>query len=124
MADIPDEKEGMNVRTEDTTIDEDEDGTIELATEDFDDEDNDSDKGKQHKSLAKNTDAKTRPKSKSQVGVRYPTQYMLVGEIHCIFLSCWNRGRSPFLSLGPSWPFTLFLLLLAALILGYFYMML
>ena len=53
MADIPDEKESMNVRTEDTTIDEDGDGTIELATEDFDDEDNDSGKGKQHKSLAK-----------------------------------------------------------------------
>ena len=61
---------------------------------------------------------------KNRVGKSYPTQYMKVGEIHCIFLSCFNKGRSPFLSLGPSWPFTLFLLLLACLILGYFCMML
>ena len=76
---------------------------------------------------AKNPDS-TRPekkkkKSSSSVGKRYPTQYMKIGEIKCIFLSCWYRGRSPFITLGPSWPFTSVLILLACLISGYFYMM-
>ena len=63
-------------------------------------------------------------KSKHLVGTRYPTQYMKIGEIKCIFMSCFYQGRTPFISLGPSWPFTSVLLLLACLILGYFYMML
>jgi hypothetical protein len=54
----------------------------------------------------------------------YPTRCMKVGEIKCLFLSCFNGGRSPFISLGPSWPFTLFLLGFAALILVYFCFML
>ena len=62
-------------------------------------------------------------KKSSSIGVRYPSQYMKIGEIKCLFLSCFNRGRSPVLSLGPSWPFTLFLLGLAAMIFFYFYMM-
>ena len=48
---------------------------------------------------------------------------MRIGEIHCIFLSCFYRGRSPVLTLGPSWPFTLFLLVIAAMILVYFGLM-
>ena len=67
---------------------------------------------------------KKNKKQKNRVGKSYPTQYMRVGAIHCLFLSCFNKGRSPIISLGPSWPFTLFLLLLATLILGYFTMML
>ena len=67
--------------------------------------------------------SKQKKKKSSSVGVRYPSQFMKIGEIKCIFLSCFNRGRSPFLSLGPSWPFTLFLLVLGGLIFGYFVMM-
>ena len=63
-------------------------------------------------------------KRSSSVGKRYPTQYMKVGEIKCVFLSCFYRGRSPLIALGPSWPFTFVLLLLAGLISCYFYMML
>ena len=48
---------------------------------------------------------------------------MKVGELKCLFLSCFNRGRSPFLSLGPSWPFTIFLLFFAAMIIVYFLIM-
>lgn len=49
---------------------------------------------------------------------------MKIGEIKCIFLSCWNRGRSPVLTLGPSWPFTIFLLFFGSMILVYFIVML
>ena len=49
---------------------------------------------------------------------------MNIGEVKCLFLSCFYQGRSPILTLGPSWPFTFILLLLSLLILGYFYMML
>ena len=66
---------------------------------------------------------KPKSKKKNQIGKRYPSQYIKVGEIHCIFLSCYYKGQSPLLTIGPSWPFTLFLLGLAAIILGYFYMM-
>ena len=66
----------------------------------------------------------SKKKKSSSVGKRYPTQYMKVGEIHCIFFSCYYRGRSPLIALGPSWPFTSVLLLLAGLISFYFYMML
>ena len=76
---------------------------------------------------AKKTDStqpeKKKKKSSSSVGKRYPTQYMKIGEIKCIFLSCYYRGRSPLITLGPSWPFTSVLILLACLITGYFYMM-
>ena len=73
--------------------------------------------------------ASTKPKAKirltrsAKVGARYPSQYMKIGEIHCIFLSCFDHGQSPILTLGPSWPFTIFLLFLAAMILCYFVMM-
>jgi len=55
--------------------------------------------------------------------VTYPTQIKKVGEIWCLFVSCYYQGRSPLLSIGPSWPFTIFLLFFAALILGYFLLM-
>ena len=48
---------------------------------------------------------------------------MKVGELKCLFLSCFYGGRSPFLSLGPSWPFTIFLLFFAGMILVYFLIM-
>ena len=61
-----------------------------------------------------------KPKSKI---IRYPTQCMEIGAIKCLFLSCYDRGQSPFLSLGPSWPFTCFLLGFALMILVYFVVM-
>lgn len=48
---------------------------------------------------------------------------MNIGAIKCLFLSCYYRGQSPLLTLGPSWPFTLFLLGFAAMILAYFIIM-
>ena len=48
---------------------------------------------------------------------------MKIGEIKCVFLSCFNRGRSPFLTLGPSWPFTTVLIALGLVIFGYFFFM-
>ena len=48
---------------------------------------------------------------------------MKVGELKCLFLSCFYHGRSPVLSLGPSWPFTIFLLFFAAMIMVYFCVM-
>ena len=54
----------------------------------------------------------------------YPSRCMKVGEIKCLFLSCFNQGRSPIISLGPSWPFTLFLLGFGCLIFVYFCFML
>ena len=62
-------------------------------------------------------------RKRKSIAVRYPTQYMKVGEIKCLFLSCYYSGRSPLLSLGPSWPFTLFLLFFGAMICFYFLMM-
>ena len=49
---------------------------------------------------------------------------MKIGEVKCLFVTYFYNGRSPLLTLGPSWPFTFILLLLALIILGYFYMML
>lgn len=49
---------------------------------------------------------------------------MKVGEIKCLFLSCYYGGRSPLLSLGPSWPFTFFLLFFGGVIFVYFAFML
>ena len=45
-------------------------------------------------------------KKKKVSNATYPTQCMKVGEIMCLFVRCHNGGRSPLLSLGPSWPFT------------------
>lgn len=61
-----------------------------------------------------------KPRSKI---IRYPTQCMEIGAIRCLFLSCFDRGQSPLLSLGPSWPFTCFLLGFAMMILCYFVVM-
>ena len=58
-----------------------------------------------------------KPKSKM---IRYPTQFMSIGAIRCLFLSCYDRGQSPILTLGPSWPFTCFLLGFAGMIFAYF----
>ena len=56
--------------------------------------------------------------------VRYRTQCLKVGAVKCLFLSCWDMGRSPLLTLGPSWPFTICLLFFAFMILTYFLLML
>ncbi len=56
--------------------------------------------------------------------MQYPSQCLKIGEIKCVFLSCWDLGRSPILTLGPSWPFSLILLGLAAFILVFFLILL
>ena len=66
---------------------------------------------------------KQKKKVKKAGKIRYRTRCMKVGELKCLFLSCYNRGRSPLLSLGPSWPFTIFLLFFAAMIVVYFLIM-
>ena len=33
----------------------------------------------------------------------------------CLFCSCYKKGRFPVLSLGPSWPFTIGLIAVAAI---------
>ena len=50
----------------------------------------------------------------------YGTRCMKVGEIKCLFLSCFNGGRSPFICIGPSWPFTFVLFFIAAFYYGIF----
>jgi hypothetical protein len=49
---------------------------------------------------------------------------MKVGEVKCFFFSFFNQGRSPLLTIGPSWPFMLGLLTFAFLASGYFLFML
>ena len=49
---------------------------------------------------------------------------MKIGEVRCLFLTCYKQGRTPFLSIGPSWPFTLFLFVFALFIVGFFSFML
>ena len=49
---------------------------------------------------------------------------MYVGNIKCLFVKWYKRGRKPFLSIGPSWPFTIGLLTFAILALFYFLWML
>lgn len=66
----------------------------------------------------------TRKKKKKKGRRTYPTRCMKVGEIKCLFLSCYYGGRSPLLSLGPSWPFTFFLLFFGGIIFIYFCFML
>ena len=70
------------------------------------------------------TEKGKKTKSMSRKGMRYPTQCMKVGEIACLFVSCFYRGRSPMISIGPSWPFTFILFFLTGVICVYFYLML
>ena len=39
--------------------------------------------------------------------------------MYCLFLSCWKRGRFPFCSIGPSWGFTIGLLVFAFMIVAF-----
>jgi hypothetical protein len=76
------------------------------------------------KAIAKHkTQPKKKKKSKS-TSTRYPTRCIYIGEIHCLFVSCYYGGRSPLISLGPSWPFTIFLVLFGVIIGAYFTFML
>lgn len=45
--------------------------------------------------------------------VRYPTQVLMVGQVTCLFVKYYRHGRRPLLSIGPSWPFTIGLLVFA-----------
>ena len=45
----------------------------------------------------------------------YPTRIQKIGEMSCFFLSCYKRGTFPICGIGPSWPFTMILLLFATL---------
>ena len=45
----------------------------------------------------------------------YPTRVQKIGEMSCFFLSCYKRGTFPICGIGPSWPFTIILLVFAIL---------
>lgn len=86
--------------------------------EDEDEENLSKDKGKKEGKI-------TGQAAKMQANkiVSYPTQIMKIGEVKCLFLSCYYQGRTPILSLGPSWPFTLFLIFFGLFITGFFVFM-
>ena len=110
-----------SISSEKVTIDT--DGELEPADNTQEEETKERKQKKPATFSSKVNDLKKVKRKQSKVGKTYRSQYMRIGEIHCIFLSCFYRGRSPVLTLGPSWPFTLFLLLLGTLIAGYFTMM-
>ena len=56
-------------------------------------------------------------KRKSKIG-SYPTRFQYVGNMLCLFCSCYKLGRFPVGSIGPSWGFTICLLLLVGLFIG------
>ena len=80
--------------------------------------------GKEHKTKKQSkpqlTSNAAKDSSKHPKQVSYPTQIMKIGEIRCLFLSCYYQGRTPFLSIGPSWPFTIFLIFFGFFITGFF----
>jgi len=76
------------------------------------------------KIVTMNRKARKREKRTQVAKIRYRTQCLKIGEIKCLFLSWWDYGRSPFITLGPSWPYTIFLLVLGIMIFIYFIIML
>jgi hypothetical protein len=63
-------------------------------------------------------------KTKKKTKVRYPSQLMMVGQIRCFFYKHYKYGRKPLFSIGPSWHFTIGLLIFAFMALFYFTFML
>ncbi|CDW77513.1 dhhc zinc finger domain containing protein [Stylonychia lemnae] len=53
----------------------------------------------------------------------YRTQCLKVGEVKCLFLSWYKQGRTPLLTLGPSWPFTIVLILFGVFLAVFFIFM-
>ena len=47
----------------------------------------------------------------------YPSRFQFVGELFCLFISCYKKGRFPICSIGPSWAFSAILLVVALLFL-------
>lgn len=68
--------------------------------------------GKSHSSSKKSS-----PKISKRGRRSFPTRFQWVGEMYCLFLSCWKQGRFPICSLGPSWPYTIGLLCFAGMVL-------
>lgn len=54
----------------------------------------------------------------------YPTRCQWVGEMYCLFLSCWKKGRFPICSIGPSWGYTIGLMMFAFMCLTFLIAML
>ena len=48
----------------------------------------------------------------------FPTRFQYVGNLLCLFCSCYKLGRFPVCSIGPSWAFTICLIWLAGLFIG------
>ena len=48
---------------------------------------------------------------------------MKVGEIKCLFVSWYYKGRTPLLTLGPSWPFSSILMIFGAFLACFFIFM-
>ena len=61
---------------------------------------------------------KQKRKKTGKIG-SYPTRCQYVGNMACLFLRCYRLGRFPLCSIGPSWPFTIGLLVFAGVCLGY-----
>jgi len=54
--------------------------------------------------------------------VRYPTRFQKVGEMYCLFISCYKKGTFPILGIGPNWHASILILIFAAIcgfIMGY-----
>ena len=75
-------------------------------------------------SLKKFKIKKSDPKNSKKLKIRYPSQDIYIGNVRCWFFSFYKYGRSPMLSIGPSWPFTIGLLIFAFVALAYFLWML
>ena len=62
--------------------------------------------------------------SSNHVPLTYPTRIENIGALSCLFLSFYRGGTFPFISIGPSWPFTIGMLIFVALCVAYLlYMM-
>ena len=74
--------EGLELKMPGEESDSDEDEVVDV-------EDNKPRDSTEFVKVDKNKDQKKKVK-KNRVGKSYPTQYMRVGAIHCLFLSCFN----------------------------------
>lgn len=66
----------------------------------------------------------TKESERNHVPLTYPTRIENIGSLSCFFLSFYKGGTFPIISIGPSWPFTIGMLIFVALCVAYLlYMM-
>ena len=56
--------------------------------------------------------------------VKYRTQCLQVGYVKCLFLSFYDRGRSPIITIGPHYPLTIVLVIFGTLFYFFFQVLL